>query len=597
MSYGSGLPGVEFERRPRAADGPFARTDVVGFAGLEPRVRDGRTPSRLLGAPVPSGHDFNLDVASFQVEVDGRRVRVPGAVDFDLSADAGAVPLADGECIVYALVAAVDGGSAALAAVAAPASAAPTQASVAAVRARAPGDEAVAAALAGLPFARIADVLIERRGAEVDLTVFPALPPVVCEDERDFELAFGAARDDGGALARAVHAFFSNGGRRCHVATVRRPRFEDAAGLRLALDDLVGVPGASEALATGLERLLLIPEVSVVDVPDLYERRAAAHTESLVLPRAAEAACFRSCAEVGPPPGPLVVLGTRSGAEPLFADADVVDAQRRLMQRCQCERWRVLLLLAPPLVLDPADGAHRGPDAAGARAWRDSLVTAADDPEDYSGVALYFPWLLAQEGVGAPVEEVPPTAYVAGVIARRDLARGPHVAPANELLAGVVAPARTLSDGELAALYAAPAHVNPLRIEPGRGVEVWGARTVSTDRWLRYLPVRRCLSAIERRAAAALEPLAFESNDALLWMQVGQLMLGLLLEVFESGALRGETADESFYVRCDESVNPPEQVEQGLLVCEVGVAIAAPAEFLVFRLGRRDGAVDVVEGG
>jgi phage tail sheath protein FI len=81
----------------------------------------------------------------------------------------------------------------------------------------------------------------------------------------------------------------------------------------------------------------------------------------------------------------------------------------------------------------------------------------------------------------------------------------------------------------------------------------------------------------------------------MLWLQVSQLMLDILLPLFESGALRGKRPDEAFYIRCDASVNPPEQIEQGILLCEVGVAIAAPAEFIVFRLGRREGVVEVME--
>jgi phage tail sheath protein FI len=118
---------------------------------------------------------------------------------------------------------------------------------------------------------------------------------------------------------------------------------------------------------------------------------------------------------------------------------------------------------------------------------------------------------------------------------------------------------------------------------------------LSSDCWLRYVAVRRCLSLIERRAVVALQPVVFEPNTPMLWLQVSQLMLDILLPLFESGALRGKRPDEAFTVRCDASVNTPELVEQGMLVCEVGVAIVAPAELIVFRLGRREGVVEVME--
>ena len=107
--------------------------------------------------------------------------------------------------------------------------------------------------------------------------------------------------------------------------------------------------------------------------------------------------------------------------------------------------------------------------------------------------------------------------------------------------------------------------------------------------------MRRCLSAIERRVWAALRPLVFEPNTPALWFHVTQAVLGVLVPVHESGALRGRTPDESFWVRCDESTNPPESVARGALLCEVGVAITAPAEFLVFRVGRREAVVEVLE--
>jgi len=124
---------------------------------------------------------------------------------------------------------------------------------------------------------------------------------------------------------------------------------------------------------------------------------------------------------------------------------------------------------------------------------------------------------------------------------------------------------------------------------------VWGARTLSSDRWMRYVSVRRCLSAIERRALSALQPLVFEPNTPTLWFEITQAMLGILVPVFNSGALRGDTPEQSFYVRCDDTNNPSDTIAIGQVLCEVGVAIAAPAEFIVFRVGRREAVVEVLE--
>ena len=197
----------------------------------------------------------------------------------------------------------------------------------------------------------------------------------------------------------------------------------------------------------------------------------------------------------------------------------------------------------------------------------------------------------------SPCPEQPPTPFAAGVIARRDVARGPHVAPANETLRGVVALAldAPLGDATHGALAEPPVNVNVVRAFSGYGVQAWGARTLSDDTWLRYVPVRRGLSAVQRRVVAALREVVFEPHTPMLWLRVSQSVLGVLLPMYDAGALRGAAPEEAFYVRCDGALNPPESVEQGRLLVEVGVAIAAPAEFIVFRVGRREGVVEVVE--
>src|SRR5205085_5839368 len=114
------------------------------------------------------------------------------------------------------------------------------------------------------------------------------------------------------------------------------------------------------------------------------------------------------------------------------------------------------------------------------------LDHTVDDLEASVG-AFYHPWALTQEKVGAPIVELPPTALAAGILARRDITRGPHVAPANERLVGVVALSPPVDDAVNAAIYETPLNINPLRAFPGMGVQVWGARTLSSDRWMRYL--------------------------------------------------------------------------------------------------------------
>jgi hypothetical protein len=569
----------------------LARTDVVGFVCFEPRIRDGTTPCHLLGA---HQYAFQVDLIAFQLPSgllgDGRPT-VPAVEDFPLAQATDTPPMVAGGSIKYALAALLaDDGSVQLFVVPGPPST--TEEAAAAT------DQVVDLVAGKKCWVRLADVLIRRSsgGSQVFPTIVPALPPTRCDDWNDFQLQLGGipAVDDGTLLAQSVRMFFANGGSRCYIATIRRPRFDDAAGMDAALTDLVGVAGASETEATGLERLLRIFEVAIVDAPDLYARRVDADVQRFQLPPRDVAACFRTCDETIAVRIGVDAIGNHAAGGPLFDDTAVLDAQKEMLRRCAPERWRVLLLLAAPVALDPAKGVFKGRDADGAGLWRQALNDTVDDLAA-SVAAFYHPWALTQEKLGAPIVEMPPTPLAAGILARRDLARGPHVAPANERLVGVVGLSPPVDDTINAAIYETPLNINPLRAFPGLGVQVWGARTLSKDSWMRYLPVRRCLSAIERRAYAALRHLVFEPNTPTLWFQITQALHGILVPIFNAGALRGDTPDQAFYVHCDSSTNPPDTIAAGQVLCEVGVAIAAPAEFIVFRVGRSEGVVEILE--
>src|SRR5262249_32182486 len=159
--------------------------------------------------------------------------------------------------------------------------------------------------------------------------VIPALPPSRCNEWRDFELQLGGipSIDDGTFLAVATRAYFANGGARCYVATIRRPRFDDEIGLQQAIEDLTGVEVASETEATGLERVLRIFEVAIVDAPDLYARRAYPETRTIELPPSAPDACFRRCADISKVRVAAKARGDTQAGGPLFPDAAVLEAQ------------------------------------------------------------------------------------------------------------------------------------------------------------------------------------------------------------------------------------------------------------------------------
>jgi hypothetical protein len=446
----------------------------------------------------------------------------------------------------------------------------------------------------GQAWRRIADVEYIRPGDNIRVIVRPVLPPWPCEDFRDYVRRFGTPVEDGTFLGPGVRAFFANGAARCWVTTVRRPRFDDAESLELARREMIGVKGSSETDATGLERLLLINEVSIVDPIDLYARRVAVTTEPVRIPPPEPSACFQRCDKVVVGPVTATPQMTVEALEPVYDSGIVFETQRSMLERVIPERWRSLLVLNVPLERDPVSGNYQSPTTESAIAWREQFFGLAEE-EQLSCAALYFPWVQTQEKTGDPVVEMPPTPFGAGVMARRDLARGPHVSPANETVRAVVGLTQALNDDVHGKLYAPPRNINILRAFPGYGIQVWGARTLSNDIYLRYLAVRRCLSAIERRIAAALDELVFEPNTHILWLQVTQIAFEVLTPMFESGALRGERPEQAFFVRCDAANNPRQAIEEGRLLVEIGVAIAAPAEFIIFRIGRKEGVVEVLE--
>jgi len=257
-------------------------------------------------------------------------------------------------------------------------------------------------------------------------------------------------------------------------------------------------------------------------------------------------------------------------------------AQHYLIERLRRESWRWFAILTPP----------PGADPEAAVAWRRRL-TAASEGADIA--ALYWPWLLVQETPGAPVETRSPVGAVTGVFAASDIAEGPHRAPANLGLVGAVGLDMAVGDAENRTVY--DAGVNVIRAFPGQGILIWGARTLlwqdetSRGEPLAFVNARRCLSAIARSAWVVGQPLVFQPNTTLPRIRLHQLMTDYLLRVFAAGALAGDTPDQGFFVE----VEPVEVSPEGQLVCRIGVALAAPAEFIVFRIGRESGVIEFAE--
>ena len=202
---------------------------------------------------------------------------------------------------------------------------------------------------------------------------------------------------------------------------------------------------------------------------------------------------------------------------------------------------------------------------------------------DSKYAAFYAPYIKVIDATGA-VRRMPPTGHVAGVYARSDVERGVWKAPANEVLRGVVGLDPEFNTGEQEILN--PRGVNCIRTLPGRGIRVWGARTTSSDPLWRYVNVRRLFLFIEESIDQGTQWVVFEPNDQRLWARVRQTISDFLTSVWRSGALMGTTAEEAFFVKCDETTMTQNDLMTGRLIAVIGVAPSRPAEFVIFRIAQ-----------
>ncbi|MEV0679705.1 phage tail sheath subtilisin-like domain-containing protein [Actinosynnema sp. NPDC050436] len=236
-----------------------------------------------------------------------------------------------------------------------------------------------------------------------------------------------------------------------------------------------------------------------------------------------------------------------------------------------------MAILDPPPSLTPQE----------VRDWRQN---AAGYDSKYA--ALYYPWIKVFDPAGDEHRFVPPSGHLAGVWARTDGTRGVHKAPANEVVRGAVALETQLTKAEQELLN--PIGVNCVRSFPGRGIRVWGARTLSSDPAWRYLNVRRLFNYLEDSILIGTQWVVFEPNDDALWARIRRTISSFLVTEWRKGALFGLTPDEAFYVKCDRETNPAESIDVGQVVCEVGIAPVKPAEFVIFRLAQVSGGTSLV---
>ncbi|MER5525152.1 phage tail sheath subtilisin-like domain-containing protein [Streptomyces sp. NPDC002677] len=250
-------------------------------------------------------------------------------------------------------------------------------------------------------------------------------------------------------------------------------------------------------------------------------------------------------------------------------DLEAVKAvQLGLIAHCELMGDRVAVIDPPP-----------GLNARQIRVWRQE--TAGYDSK-YA--ALYYPWIKTFDPASGQSRLIPPSGHVAGVWARNDAERGVHKAPANEVIRGAVDLELQITRGEQDLLN--PIGVNCIRAFPGRGIRIWGARTLSSDPAWRYLNIRRYFNYLEESILIGTQWVVFEPNDHNLWARIRRNISAFLVNEWRSGALFGQRPEEAYYVKCDEETNPPESVDVGRVICEIGIAPVKPAEFVIFRLAQ-----------
>jgi phage tail sheath protein FI len=211
---------------------------------------------------------------------------------------------------------------------------------------------------------------------------------------------------------------------------------------------------------------------------------------------------------------------------------------------------------------------------------------------DSKYAALYYPWVVVSNPLARPGRDdipkeiaLPPSGFVAGIYARNDTQRGVYKAPANEVVTGALRFEVDINFAQQELLN--PLGVNCLRYLSGRGYRLWGARLASSDPEWKYVSDRRYFNYLESSIDRGTQWAVFEPNGERLWANVRQTIADFLYNEWRNGALLGGTVDEAFFVRCDRTTMTQNDLDNGRLICLIGVAIIKPAEFVIFRIGQK----------
>jgi uncharacterized protein len=455
----------------------------------------------------------------------------------------------------------------------------------------------------------------------------------------EYRRHFGSAFSEGKYMPDALSGFFDNGGRRAYVCRIVGANAAAAtrtvSGLKIdaigpgAWGDRVFVKLVGSTTTTGPNkdpvgfrlqvaywqtptsdgqypdpfdrtqpRRLPLPTMTedfdnlVFDdrtSPDFFEKRLEDNSALVAVSTAA--------------PGPIATLPTGTFG-PLAGGADgtaptVVDFKgentdsnlRAGLSALELDEFReVALVTAPAAPNDVVDAVRTHCERSKFRfAVIDSARNLADaneiDPRsdfDTSYAGFYYPWIYTADLQSGARRLVPPSGHVLGLYARTDIDRGVWKAPANDVLRGVFDLEYYVDTGVQEVLN--PRGVNAIRRFPGRGIRVWGARTLATNSLWKYVSVRRLFIFLERSIYEGTQWVVFEPNDERLWERVKDTIRLFLRTQWRNGALMGLTEEQAFMIACDRSTMTQDDILNGRLVCEIGIAPVRPAEFVIFRI-------------
>ena len=277
----------------------------------------------------------------------------------------------------------------------------------------------------------------------------------------------------------------------------------------------------------------------------------------------------------------------------ILDDNDRRDVIQPLITQAEASRDRLILIDLPPTL--PGGDSFR--NAERVATWVNDLRQVIGEERFQRAAAIYHPGATVSDPLGGilnPLRSIPPAGHVAGVISRLDRERGAHHTPANAQVFEAIDVSQRFDQPAQCLMYTQG--VNLLKCAPGRGIQLWGSRTLCLADPGRFIAHRRLIHRLVRAIRRVAEPLVFHTNGPELWLTFVRSITTVLLEAYRAGALKGARPEEAFRVRCDEKTTTLEDIENGRLFCEVEVAPATPMEFILLRIAvSADATLEVFE--